>query len=222
MMRSRVASHKMRMAMIQLVWIAALGAALMACRATDTGTPTNTPRPSPPATAEPQATMTELPTFTPEPTATSKPTSTPVPTATEEPRPTMTASPTSTPEPTATPVPQVPAAQRYVHDNLATGDVGLNEYASSAPGHTELLERGYPGAPPFIPHSIVGFGITKDANDCLICHEEGRTFSGHVATQIPDSHFIDLVTGTRGETLQGTRYYCLLCHVPQSAEPPLR
>jgi nitrate reductase cytochrome c-type subunit len=31
-----------------------------------------------------------------------------------------------------------------------------------------------------------------------------------------------LFTGARSETVQGTRYYCLLCHMPQSAETPLR
>jgi nitrate reductase cytochrome c-type subunit len=31
-----------------------------------------------------------------------------------------------------------------------------------------------------------------------------------------------LFAGVRSETVQGSRYYCLLCHMPQSAKTPLR
>ena len=67
--------------------------------------------------------MTEPPMPTPEPTATS------------------TAEPTSTPEAAAAAVREVPAAERYVHENLATGDVGTDEYPLSPPGQTDVLER---------------------------------------------------------------------------------
>ena len=149
--------------------------------------------------------MTEPPMPTPEPTATS------------------TAEPTSTPEAAAAAVREVPAAERYVHENLATGDVGTDEYPLSPPGQTDVLEREYPDAPALIPHAISDFKITKDQNDCSACHEAGVSLgTDHTATKIPESHFIDLVTGVRSETLQGTCYHCLLCHVPQSAETALR
>jgi nitrate reductase cytochrome c-type subunit len=224
---SRVGSSRTRMALYLLVWAALLGAAFVSCRAPDTEPPSSTvtpiPSPSPSATEEPRATSTDSPTPEAIATSTPEPTSTPVPTATEEPSPTSTDSPTPTPEATATPVPEVGAAERYVHQNLATGDVGTNAYASSPPGQTEVLDREYPGAPALIPHAIQGFKLTKDQNHCLVCHEAGVTLAaGHTATKIPESHYIDLFTRVRSDTLQGTRYNCLLCHVPQSADPPLR
>ena len=226
-MLSRARSRKTRMVVHLVTLLAVLGAALMSCRATDTETPTSTampvPSPSPSATEEPTATVPPAPTSTPKATATSiaKPTSTPAPASTEE--PTATVAPAPTPEPTATALPEVDSGERYVHQSLATGDVGTNEYASSLPGKSEVLEREYPGAPALIPHSIAALKLIKDRNDCLMCHEEGMSFGdSHVATKIPDSHFIDLLTGARSETVQGTRYYCLLCHVPQAAGPPLR
>ena len=107
----------------------------------------------------------------------------------------------------------------YIHQTLATGEVGANEYSVAAPGTSEILPREYPGAPPIIPHSLDGLTITKDANPCLGCHASGLSLGdGHTATKIPESHYIDQMDGTRTEELQGMRYNCLLCHLPQSPE----
>lgn len=74
--------------------------------------PTNTPTPSPTATATPTPSPTNTPTLTPSPTATptNTPTPTPSPTATPTPSPTNTPtpSPTATPTPSPTPVNQAP------------------------------------------------------------------------------------------------------------------
>jgi cytochrome c-type protein NapB len=109
--------------------------------------------------------------------------------------------------------------ESYIHEGLVTGRIGINEYSTAAPGSSEILPREYPGAPPLVPHSLEGLSITKDSNDCLTCHLTGLSFgAGHTATMIPDSHYVDPVDGTRTEEIQGQRYGCLLCHLPQSAE----
>ena len=111
----------------------------------------------------------------------------------------------------------------YIHQTLATGEVGANEYSTAAPGTSEVLPREYPGAPPIIPHSLDGLTITKDANPCLACHASGLSLGdGHTATKIPESHYIDQADETRTEELQGMRYNCLVCHLPQSPVDALR
>jgi hypothetical protein len=39
---------------------------------------------------------------------------------------------------------------------LTMGQPGMNTFPETAPGETTKLERAYPGAPPFVPHSVVG------------------------------------------------------------------
>jgi nitrate reductase cytochrome c-type subunit len=134
---------------------------------------------------------------------------------------------TPAPSPVVTPAPppsKTPKAEvkKYIHQVLATGKVGANEYASSPPGQSTILEREYPGAPPLIPHSLAGLTVTKEQNSCLTCHTQGLSFGpGHTATQIPDSHYIDIPTGTRTQDIQAIRYNCQICHIPQSPETPL-
>jgi nitrate reductase cytochrome c-type subunit len=201
MMLSREKIHKTRIKMYLLALVVVMGAALVSCRVTDSPTPS------------PEVTVTSV----------EQPTLSPSPTATEKPRATMTDSPTSTPEATPTAVLEVGTEGQYVHENLTSGDVGTNEYPSSPPGSSEVLEREYPGAPALIPHSIIDLELTKDRNDCVSCHIVGVSFgTDHTATKIPESHFIDVLTGESSETVQGTRYYCLLCHMSQSTETPLR
>ena len=126
-----------------------------------------------------------------------------------------------TEQPTATP--EVTSPGTVSHQTLATGDVGINEYSSTAPGSSQILPRDYPGAPPHIPHDISGLKIDKDGNSCVTCHAQGISFGeGHTATKIPESHYTDISTGSRSQGLQGLRYNCLLCHLPQSSEEPLK
>lgn len=51
-------------------------------------------------------------------------------------------------------------AQEYTH-NIPTGELGINEYSTDPPGQSTVLPRAYPGAPPFVPHSLAGLVITK-------------------------------------------------------------
>ncbi|MDA8186575.1 MAG: nitrate reductase cytochrome c-type subunit [Dehalococcoidales bacterium] len=134
----------------------------------------------------------------------------------------------------ATPPRSVPAAQKpgtpeaeakkpdsgaYTHQSLATGSPGMNRYDAPPPGRANKVDRAYPGAPPVIPHSLNGLAITKDSNSCVGCHSTGMEVApGHVATKIPDSHYVDPKTATKGSQISGTRYVCLSCHVPQSPD----
>ncbi len=135
----------------------------------------------------------------------------------------LSACDTSETPPTETPTttPAETSTGTIIHQTLATGDVGVNEYSSTAPGSSQILPRDYPGAPPHIPHDISGLKIDKDENSCVTCHAQGISFGeGHTATKIPESHYIDIPSGTQSQDLQGLRYNCRLCHLPQSSEEP--
>lgn len=101
---------------------------------------------------------------------------------------------------------------------LSTGEPGMNAFIESEPGETNKLERPYESAPPLVPHSVSGFEISRDTNDCLDCHMEGIELDvGHTATKIPKSHFKNEYTGRQmSDTVAANRYTCTQCHVPQN------
>lgn len=142
---------------------------------------------------------------------TANPTSKPAePTATTAP-PAATATPK--PEPTATPDPFV------ILVNVITGEVEPNRYPIVAPGDGELLERLFPEAPPYAPHTVDDIQITIDSNKCVTCHGYGLDIGGSVAPQIPVSHYTDALTEIVSEELDPRRYICTSCHVPQVTDP---
>ncbi len=107
---------------------------------------------------------------------------------------------------------------------LASGEPGMNIYPDSAPGETKRIDRPFKGAPPLVPHDVVEFNISRSANDCLDCHLEGVEIEeGHVATQVPPSHYLNEYRGEeQKDQVTGIRYNCLQCHLPQAAgEPPV-
>ena len=101
-------------------------------------------------------------------------------------------------------------------------------YSEQAPLTSQKLTRSYPGAPPQIPHSIVGLNINRDSNSCLGCHFPG----GGPIPGLPASHLqtakvvIDhnakpMVTKVVGfqvlkDAYDPSRYFCVQCHVPQA------
>ncbi len=114
-----------------------------------------------------------------------------------------------------------PRARRVPEGSmLATGQPGMNTYPAGPPGETTALERPFKDAPPLVPHSVEGFDIGRSANDCLECHLGGEDLGGgHVATEVPPSHFVNEYSGgQKAGQVTGMRYNCLQCHVPQSAE----
>lgn len=94
----------------------------------------------------------------------------------------------------------------------------MNRYTEVEAGESSLLEKPYPIAPNLIPHSITEFSISKESNDCLDCHLEGEELDdGHIATKVPDSHFLNEFKDEREEeVVTGIRYNCLQCHVLQA------
>lgn len=65
---------------------------------------------------------------------------------------------------------------------------------STRPGLSELLPRGFPGAPPLIPHGIDNhLPITMERNRCLSCHEDldmiGKA-EPEDPTPMPLSHYV--------------------------------
>lgn len=93
---------------------------------------------------------------------------------------------------------------------LVTGKPGMNRYVTAEPGDSKLVPRGYPTAPPPIPHAIDLTGITRQSNECVDCHDGGD------GPKLSASH---LSTGKK-KALAASRYYCLQCHVPQTTEQP--
>jgi nitrate reductase cytochrome c-type subunit len=188
-------------------------AALIIVGCSSTDDPTATPS-SPDPTEIPAATQ------VPNPTATTAPSTgdetpvppTEVPVATEVPKVDPTAIP-ATVAPTATPDPFV------ILNNILSDDVEPNRFPIVAPGNSELLERLFPEAPPYAPHTVDDTRITVDQNQCVTCHVDGSSFGGNIATEIPLSHYTDALTGAVSAELDPRRYICTTCHVPQVTDP---
>ncbi len=90
------------------------------------------------------------------------------------------------------------------------------EYGREKPGESKRIERAFENSPPLIPHDLTGMlPIAETNNSCLNCHmpEHAKSLG---ATALPKSHFVDMDTGhdLKGK-LDGKRYNCMQCHVPQ-------
>lgn len=79
--------------------------------------------------------------------------------------------------------------------------------------------RDWPEQPPVIPHTIVGYQITLNANKCLSCH--GRQFTAQSqAPMISVTHFQDR-SGQVLAAVSPRRYFCTQCHVAQAEVEPV-
>jgi len=90
------------------------------------------------------------------------------------------------------------------------------EYGKAEPGKSKPLGRAFENSPPLIPHDLTGMlPIAETNNACLNCHMPQQA-AALGATPMPRSHFFDMDTGKdlKGE-LDGKRYPCMQCHVPQ-------
>jgi nitrate reductase (cytochrome), electron transfer subunit len=90
------------------------------------------------------------------------------------------------------------------------------EYGKAEPGKSKPLGRAFENSPPLIPHDLTGMlPIVETNNACLNCHmpEQAEALG---ATPMPKSHFFDIDSGRdlKG-ALDGKRYPCMQCHVPQ-------
>jgi len=80
--------------------------------------------------------------------------------------------------------------------------------------------RNYPEQPPMIPHSIRGYQVDKNVNQCLACHSRSTTERSG-APMVSITHFVD----RDGQTLAAVsprRYFCVKCHVPQHDVEPVK
>ncbi len=90
------------------------------------------------------------------------------------------------------------------------------EYGKAEPGKSKRLGRAFENSPPLIPHDLTGMlPLAETYNVCLNCHMPEHA-GALGATPMPKSHFFDIDTGKdlKG-VLDGKRYPCLQCHVPQ-------
>ncbi|WP_243647920.1 nitrate reductase cytochrome c-type subunit [Cricetibacter osteomyelitidis] len=77
----------------------------------------------------------------------------------------------------------------------------------------------FPYQPPLVPHSIRGLQVTKNVNQCLMCHGLD-VYKTTGAPRAPASHFMDR-SGKSHETESPRRYFCLQCHVQQAEVDPI-
>ncbi len=156
---------------------------------------------------------------TPLPTSAPDATQTPDPVAPTQPPATATSAATAVPTSPATATPD-PDDALYIMTLLATGEIDPNRFTKVPPGDASLLDRAFPGAPPLVPHRSDDLVITAEKNSCMSCHETGKTINGDVAVQVPISHYTEITSGTVTGQLQGRRYVCTSCHVPQVIDEP--
>lgn len=90
------------------------------------------------------------------------------------------------------------------------------DYSTAQPGSSTPISRAFENSPPLVPHDLTGMlPIAETNNACLGCHMP-ETAAALGATPLPRSHFFDIDTGRDlGGTLDGKRFNCMQCHVPQ-------
>jgi len=102
-----------------------------------------------------------------------------------------------------------------IYDESGVNPKG-GDYSKEEPGKSTKIERSFENSPPLIPHDLSGMlPIAETNNMCLGCHMPDAATRAS-ATPMPKSHFMDIETGKdlKGK-LDGKRYNCMQCHVPQ-------
>ncbi|MDH2924462.1 periplasmic nitrate reductase subunit NapB [Nicoletella semolina] len=88
------------------------------------------------------------------------------------------------------------------------------------PKERELAALSYVNQPPMVPHSVEGYQVTKNVNQCLTCHSaESSRMTG--ATRISPTHFTDRDGNIVAGQTAPRRYFCLSCHVPMADVEPI-
>lgn len=81
------------------------------------------------------------------------------------------------------------------------------------------LDRAYRQQPPLVPHQVEKYEIDLKVNQCTRCHEWPNS-DKEKTVKMSDFHYIDQ-DGIRRDVVDGRRYFCLTCHVPQVDAKPL-
>ena len=99
-------------------------------------------------------------------------------------------------------------------------------YSDAKPGYNDRLARAWDGLPPQIPHDISEYlPVNAEDNQCLDCHDKPKYIGLPLNTDrtkknkspMSKEHYADKDL----EELDGARYNCTQCHVPQSNAPML-
>lgn len=78
--------------------------------------------------------------------------------------------------------------------------------------------RNYPEQPPTIPHTVRGYQVGKNFNQCLTCHSRTRSAQTG-APMVSITHYWDRDNQPLA-AVSPRRYFCLQCHVPQHDVEP--
>lgn len=106
-----------------------------------------------------------------------------------------------------------------VGDNLDSSPENVTPAFHTMPKEQAEMALNYVNQPPLIPHSIKGYQVTKNVNQCLQCHSpQNARVTG--APRISATHFMDR-DGRVTSELAPRRYFCLQCHVPQANVKPI-
>ncbi|MBB4197912.1 cytochrome c-type protein NapB [Rhodoblastus sphagnicola] len=73
--------------------------------------------------------------------------------------------------------------------------------------------------PPLVPHSIDGYKITHDLNECLTCHQPPANEKAG-ARKVSDAHYV-WRKGERLDKIAATRFICTQCHMAKPDAKPL-
>ena len=99
-------------------------------------------------------------------------------------------------------------------------------YSDGKPGYNDPLPRAWEEAPPQVPHRIDEFlPVTAADNQCLDCHDVPKYIekpknldrSKKSKSPMPEGHY----ASSEMDDLDGARFNCTQCHVPQSNAAPL-
>jgi cytochrome c-type protein NapB len=99
-------------------------------------------------------------------------------------------------------------------------------YSHAKPGKNDWLPRAWEGAPPQIPHGIEEYlPVVATDNQCLDCHDKPKyigkpkNMDRTIKNKSPMSR--DHYASEDLEEVDGARFNCTQCHVPQSNAAPL-
>lgn len=103
---------------------------------------------------------------------------------------------------------------------------GTYSYSDAKPGWNDPLPRAWEDAPPQIPHLVEEFlPVVAADNQCLDCHDipkyidKPKNMDRSVKSKSPMSR--DHYATAELEDVDGARFNCTQCHVPQSDAAPL-
>lgn len=99
-------------------------------------------------------------------------------------------------------------------------------YSDAKPGYNDWLPRAWDGLPPQIPHTTEEYlPVTAADNECLDCHDvpqyidRPKNTDRTVKNKSPMSR--EHYASDELDTIDGARFNCTQCHVPQSNATPL-